>query len=82
MAATIISPKPEYQKSTFDEELAKIEELKEQQKTPQKTEQKTETPLPTKPQSNDTEKKNVLIYLIPVLAVVIIVVFIMFKEKR
>jgi len=78
----IEDPKPEYQKSTFDEELAKIEELKEQQKTPQKTEQKTETPLPTKPQSNDTEKKNTLIYLIPVLAVVIIVAFIMFKEKR
>jgi len=82
----IEDPKPEYQKSTFDEELAKIEELKEQQKTkiletqttksPQKTEQKTETPQSTK------EEQNILFHLIPVLAVVIIVVFIMLKEKR
>jgi len=74
----IEEPKTEYQKSTFDEELARIEELKEQQKTPQKTEQKTETPQSTK----EKEEQNIVIYLVPVLAVVIIVAFIMFKEKR
>ena len=79
----IEDPKPEYQKSTFDEELSKIEELKEQQKLAEKTQTPEKPPQKQEQEQQDTEEKeNPLIYLVPVLAVVIIVVFIMLKEKR
>ncbi len=79
----IEEPKPEYQKSTFDEELAKIEELKEQQKLAEKTQTPEKTPQKREQEQQDAEEKeNPLIYLVPILIVVVIVAFIIFKEKR
>ena len=79
----IEDPKPEYQKSTFDEELSKIEELKEQQKLAEKTQTPEKTPQKREQEQQDTEEKeNPLIYLVPIIVVVVIVAFIMFKEKR
>jgi len=51
--------------------------------TPQSTEQKSETQLPTTTQSQeDTENYTMLYYIVPLLIVMIIAVFIVFKEKR
>ena len=59
-----------------------ITETPEKTESPQKSEEKSETQLPTTTQSNNTEKTNMLYYVAPLFIVMIIAVFIVFKEKR
>jgi len=94
----IEEPKPEYQRTSFKEEVEMMvgknepeETPQEKSETPQKTEQKSETPLPTTKQSQDDTEDNTMLYyivpllidyIVPLLIVMIIAVFIVFKEKR
>ena len=88
----IEEPKPEYQRTSFKEEVEMMVGKNEPEETPPKTEnppetteppeQKSETPTPTTAQPNNTEETNILYYIAPLLVVAFIAVFLVLKEKR
>jgi len=83
----IEEPTPESQRTSFEKEVEMMVGKNEPEETPQETQitetpQKSETPTPTTTQPNEKDKTNMLYYVVPILAVAVIAIFIVLKEKR
>jgi len=71
-------------KNKSEETPPKTENPPETQITesPQKTEEKSEIPSSTKPQPNEKDRESVLFYLASIVAIILVAVFIVLREKR